>query len=225
MAVKLQAIQFASKRKICVWTLPQGSPPAVRVETTAGRIVASRLLEVTCETLGIHKNSRSFFGLFKGLDPPIKKFGEEEVIYTPCQNMISVLKWSFDPIAEARAIKTDMASIRLLALQVNADIAAGRFCPNNEAKEHLEQLLEPRFPCYKQYVDLARSISSYGTVVVQDVKLLKNVRLKTLTIRKGNKIDIACESKRMIIITGDISVVILKFKARLFLTKFFFVQH
>ena len=196
-------LQFVNKRKICVWTLPQGSPPAVRVEVTLGKITASRLLEIVCDTLGIQRNSRPFFGIFKGLDPPIKKFGEEEVIYTPCQSVISILKWSFDPVEEARAIKTDMASIRLLALQIKADIAAGRFSPNSEEKEHLGQLLEPKFPCYKQYVEFARSVTSYGKIVVQDVRLLKNIRLKTQTIKRGNKIDIACESKKMIIITGN----------------------
>ena len=202
MAENLQAIQFASKQKICVWTLPLGSPPAVRVEVTDGTIIASRLLEIVCDTLGIHRNSRPFFGLFKGIDPPIKKYGEEEVIYTPCQSVISVLKWSFDPIEEARALKTDTVSIRLLALQIKADITAGRFSPTSEEQDHLEKLLEPKFPCYKQYVDFARSIPSYETIMVRDGKLLKNVRLITQTLKRGSKLDIACNSKRMIIITG-----------------------
>ena len=202
MAEKLQAMKFVSKRKICVWTLPQGSSPAVRVEVAHGRIAASRLMQIVFDTLGVQERSRPFFGLFKGLDPPVKKFGEEEVIYTPCQSIISLLKWSFDPLEEARAIKTDVASIRLLALQVRADITAERFLPTAEEKEQLERLLEPKFPCYKQYVDFARSIASYGAVVVKDVRLMKNVRLRTQILRKGNKLDIACNSTKMIIITG-----------------------
>lgn len=197
-----QASQYISKRRISVWTLPQGSQPAVRVEVSQLSITASRLLRTVFDTLGIHEQSRPFFGLFKGLDPPTKKFGDEEIIHTPCRSVISIQKWSFDPVEEARAIKTDTASIRLLALQIKADIIAKRFTPSLEDREQLEQLLEPKFPCYKQYVDLARGHSCYGTVVVKDVKLMKNLRLQTQTLRRGHRIDIACNRTKMVIITG-----------------------
>lgn len=202
MAEEQLATQYASKSKLSIWTLPQGSPPAVRVEVSHGKITASRLLQIVFDTLGVQERSRPFFSLFKGLDPPIKKYGEDEIIYTPCQSIISIQRWSFDATEEARAIKTDTASIRLLALQIKADIAARRLTLTSEEKEQLDKLVEPAFPCYKQYVDLARNMPSYATAVVKDARLVKSVRLRTQTLRKGNRIDIACSSKRMIIVAG-----------------------
>lgn len=191
-----------NKRKIAVWTLPQGSSPAIRVEVSGGRIIASRLLEIAFDTLGIQERSRPFFALFKDLDPPTKKFGEDEIIYVPYKSVISLQKWSFDPIDEAKAIKTDVASIRLLALQINADINSGRLPLTAEEKVRMDELMDPEFPCYKQYVEFARSVESYGSVVIKDVKLVSNIRLKTQTIKKGHKIDIVCNNRKMIIITG-----------------------
>ena len=195
-------LNVPNKRKIAVWTLPQGSSPAVRVEVSGGRIIANRLLEITFDTLGIQGRSRPFFGLFKDLDPPTKKFGDDEIIYVPCKSVISLQKWSFDPIDEAKAIKTDVASIRLLALQIKADVNAGRLLLTTEEKDRMDELVDPEFPCYKQYVEFARGVELYGSVVIKDVKLVSNIRLKTQTIKKGHKIDIVCNNKKMIIMTG-----------------------
>ena len=194
--------QFPSKIKVSIYTLPQGSPPAVRVEVTTGKIISSRLLKVFFDTVGLQERSRPFFGLFKGLDPPIRKIGDDETIYVPCRYVISVRKWSFDPVREAKAIRTDVPSLRLLALEINADIVAGRLQPTSEEKEKLEEMLDPGFPSYKQFVEYARGIKGYGDVVTKDVALIKSINLKTQVIKKGSKIDIACSDKKMVIITG-----------------------
>ncbi len=70
------------RRKICVWTLPEGSPPAVRVEVTTGKIVTSRLIRIVFDTLRIQESSRTFFGLFRGLDPPQKRYSMSNWLYT-----------------------------------------------------------------------------------------------------------------------------------------------
>ena len=154
------------------------------------------------DTVGLQERSRPFFGLFKGLDPQIRKIGDDETIYVPCRYVISVRKWSFDPVREAKAIRTDVPSLRLLALEINADIVAGRLQPTSEEKEKLEEMLDPGFPSYKQFVEYARGIKGYGDVVTKDVALIKSINLKTQVIKKGSKIDIACSDKKMVIITG-----------------------
>ena len=191
------------KRKIEVWTFPEGSAPAVRVEVPSGKILASKLLWIVFDTLGIKESSRAFFGLFKGLEPAVKKFGDDEVIYVPCKSVISLQKWSFDPVLEAKATSTDVESIRLLALQIAADIRSERLVPDQEERQQLEEYLDPGFPCYKQYVELARRLSSYGSVVVKDIKLASHLKLKDQIVKKGNRVDIVCCMRKMIILTGE----------------------
>ncbi len=116
--------------------------------------------------------------------------------------MIALLKWSFDPVEEAKCIKTDAASIRLLALQIEADIKSGRLVPTKEQQAELEEYIDPDFPCYKQYVECARSVELYGSVAAKDVRLGSNLRLKEETVKKGNRVDIVCCRRKLIVITG-----------------------
>ena len=191
------------RRKICVWTLPEGSPPAVRVAVDKGSIIAEVLLEIACDALEIQKQSRSFFGLFKGIDPPLKKYGTSEVIYLPCRSVISILKWSFDPVLEARYITTDVGALRLIAMQIKADIIAERFNPNLDDLHQLQEFMRSEFPCQKQCVEYARTLPDYDAVVIKDVKLASHVKLRTQLLRKGSTVDVSCSAKKMKLITSE----------------------
>eukprot|EP00794_Sanderia_malayensis_P007179 gene7179-7985_t len=197
----LKSEPVPDRRKICVWTLPEGSPPAVRVEVTTGKITTKALIGVVFKTLDICESSRKFFGLFRGLDPPQKVYGDDEIIYLPCKSVISLQKWSFDPVEEAKAIKTDIASIRLLALQINADVRSRRLLPTLEQQQELAEYLDPEFPCYKQYVENARQIDGYGSIAIKDVKLVSNLKLKEEVVKKGHLVDIVCSERKLVVIT------------------------
>ena len=186
-----------SKKAICLWVLPRGSMPIIRVEVDTCLINADNLFKIGCDTLGLCVKSRNFFGLFKGLLYPTKKYGSEEIIYVPCKHIISIQKWSFDIAAEVKIIKSDQAAFQLLASQVTTDIELRRMKPTPEEQQTLDELQDPEFFSPKQYIEAARKIEGYSTITILDVSIVKKVKLISNVLQKGTKVDITCSSKKI----------------------------
>eukprot|EP00111_Clytia_hemisphaerica_P002781 TCONS_00007823-protein len=190
-----------NKRLVSVYVLPPGSKPIVRVECPEQSIEAQRLFKLCCDTIQLYESSRRFFGLFRGLLHPVKKYGDSELIMLPVKTYpISIQKWSFDIIQECRLIKTDPIAIRLLALQYKCDLEMKRKHPTKEQLTDLKSFEDPEFTCYKQYLDCARRILDYTWTVVLGVEVVQKVKLVTNILQKGSKVDLACTPKKLIII-------------------------
>ena len=194
-------IMNKNKRLASVYVLPPGSKPIVRVECPEQSIEAQRLFKLCCDTIQLYESSRRFFGLFRGLLHPVKKYGDSELIMLPVKTYpISIQKWSFDITQECRLIKTDPIAIRLLALQYKCDLEMKRKHPTSDQLNDLRSFEDPEFTCYKQYLDCARRILDYTWTVVLGVEVVQKVKLVTNILQKGSKVDLACTPKKLIII-------------------------
>lgn len=189
-------------KAVCVWTLPSGSKPVVRVEVEDAKIITSRLFDIVCDTLQIFGRSRRFFGLFRGVSFPTKKYGNDETIYLPCKVPVSIQKWSFDVKSEIRVIRTDPEAYRLLGLQVVADIELERFDATNEEIEELNEIRDSGFFSFKQFVDSARKLDGYSNMTIQDVEVVRKIKLVTNVLSKGTKINVICGPRKMTLVSS-----------------------
>lgn len=194
--------ELFGKRHICLWTLPRDSKPIVRVEVKCGEILCGSLFEIGCDTIGLNITSRSFFALFRGITYPTKKYESDEIIRLPCKAAISIQKWCFDLTKEIKSIKTDAEAYRLLAFQFMFAVENGKIKLSAEDRERLEIHLDQDFPCYKQYVDIARTIEGYDSFTIQNVTVLKKVKLLKNVLQKGSKVNVVCNLKRLSLVSS-----------------------
>ena len=190
------------RKKLCVWLLPNGSPPAVRVAAYDYKMPCSVVFNTACKAIGLQERSKPFFALFKGLDPVTKKYGTEENVYLPCKFLVSIQKWCFDIVAEARVIKTDAVAFRMIAHQISADLKSGRWKLSQEDEDMLADSIDTNFMCHKQYVELARTLPEYDTVSIIGVVLTADLKLKRQTVKKDTVMDVVCSDRKMKLITG-----------------------
>lgn len=187
------------KDKICVWTFPEGTQPAVRVQVEGGKIKAEDLLEIAGKTLEINANSLPFFGLFRGIENPTKKYGNNEMIYLPCRYVISIQRWSFEIPREQKYLKTDAGAMRLLCVQCVEDIRAGRLKPKPEHIPLMKEYRNPAFPCDKQYVELCQTMYGYGYVFLNDCTVQNDVKVKDVRLTTGMKVDLIANRRGLMI--------------------------
>lgn len=191
------------KDKICVWTLPEGTQPAIRVQVDGGRIRAEDLLEIVGKTLEIRASSLQFFGLFRGLETPTKKYGNDEIIYLPCRYVISIQKWSFDVPREQKCLKTDAGAMRLLSIQCAEDIRSGRLKPKPEHIPLIQEYRNPAFPCDKQYVELCQKMMGYGQVHLYDCTVQNELKVKEARLSEGMKVDLVAYRRGLMFKAGE----------------------
>lgn len=187
------------KDKISVWTLPEESQPAVRVQVDGGRILAEDLLQIVGRTLEIRASSLQLFGLFRGIENPTKKYGNNEMIYLPCRYVISIQKWSFDIAKEQKLLKTDAGAMRLICIQCIEDIRSGRLKPKPEHIPLMEEYRNPAFPCDKQYVELCHKMFGYGYVVLNNCTVQNDLKVKDVRLREGMKVDLILNRRGLMI--------------------------
>ena len=190
------------KKVVCVWTLPVGTKPVVRVEIDGNHIKAQNLFEIGCNALGLCVKSRPFFALFRGTLNPTKKYGTEENIYIPCKAALTIQRWSFDVVAESAAIKTDPIAFRLIAMQIISDMENGKLKASREEMQRLKDYYDPKFVCHKQFVDEARKLSLYNSMAILDVEVMNNAKLITSTLEQGTKVGLVFNSRKMVIVSG-----------------------
>ena len=188
--------------RICVWTMPEGSVPAVRVAVDRGKILAGDLLAIVAETLEIHNSSREFFALFRDIEYPTKKYGHDEMLYLPCRDIISIQRWSFDLTREKKVLTTDAGAHRLLWLQCMEDVRCGRLKPKAEHAPLLEEYSNPAFPCEKQYVDVCRSLDGYGNVYFPGCTVQSDLSVKELKVKEGTKVNLVAGRRGIVYRTG-----------------------
>lgn len=190
------------KDKICVWTLPEGSQPAVRVQVESGKIRAEDLLEIVGKTLEIHISNLQFFGLFRGIENPTKKYGNNELIFLPCRSVISFQKWSFDIPREQKYLKTDAGAMRLISVHCVEDIRSGRIKPKPEHIPLIEEYRNPVFPCDKQYVELCQKMFGYGYVYLYDCTVKNDLKVKDVRLNEGMKVDLIANRRGLMLKSG-----------------------
>lgn len=196
------------KDKICVWTFPEGTQPAVRVEVDGGKIKAEDLLEITGKTLGINANSLQFFGLFRGIENPTKKYGNNEFIYLPCRYVISIQKWSFDVPREQKHLKTDAGAMHLICLQCIEDIRCGRLKPKPDHIPLLKEYRNPAFPCDKQYVELCQKMFGYGYVFLHDCTIQNDVKMKEVSLTQGMQVNLIANRRGLMIKSSECVIIV-----------------
>ena len=201
----------SKKRLVSVYVLPPGSKPIVRVHCPEPTISAERLFKLCCDTIGLYEKSRKLFGLFRGMLHPVKKYASDERIALPVQSYpISVQKWSFDVTIETKLIRTDPVAIRLLALQYNSDFEMSKKKPSEDEIHQLKSFEDPNFQCYKQYLDCARTVHDYDWTTVQNVEVVKKVKLVSNVLQKESKVDLVCTPKKIIIVASKCDLCISK---------------
>ncbi|XP_029188018.2 uncharacterized protein LOC114955353 [Acropora millepora] len=187
------------KDKLCVWTLPEGSQPAIRVQVEAGKICTQDLLEIVGKTLEIHASNLQFFGLFRGIENPTKKYGNNEMIYLPCRSVISFQKWSIDIPREQKYLKTDAGALRLIAIHCVEDIRSGRIKPRPEHLALIEEYRSPDFPCDKQYVELCQKMFGYGYVYLYDCTVKNDLKVKDVRLNEGMKVNLIANRRGLML--------------------------
>ena len=189
------------KRIVSVYVLPPGTKPIVRVECIEASISAQTLFKICCDKIGLYERSREFFALFRGLTHPVKKYATCEFVQVPVRtHPVSLQKWSFDLTMEMRFIRTDPVALQLLAVQYKIDLKMGRKHPTQEQLKELQNTIDLDFVCYKQYLDFVRRLQDYTWTLLQEVEVVKKVKLVSNILQKGSKVDLACTPKKMIII-------------------------
>lgn len=202
MAVVTKSVP--AKRHICVWTFPEGSTPAVRVLVEEGKIKADNLIRIAAKTLGIFESNLQFFGLFKGIERPLRKYGNNEMIYLPCKDIISIQKWSFDVAREKKLIKTDAGANRLFALQCKADLKAGWIKPKPEDIPVLQEYLNPEFLCEKQFVEKCQTLYGYASVNFTNCTVQNDLSVKELKLSEGSSLTLIANPRGLIFKTGTL---------------------
>ena len=200
MATKSKPIP--RRDKICVWTFPEGSQPAVRVHVEGGRIRADDLLKVVGDTLEINEKNLQFFGLFRGIETPTRKYGSNEIIYLPCRDVISIQRWSFDIKKEQRYLKTDAGAMRLLSIQCVEEVKSGKLKPKRQHLPLMEEYKNPAFPCHKQYVELCQTMPTYGFVFLGDCTIHNNLSEKDVRLTEGQTVDLIASRRGLMLKTG-----------------------
>ena len=191
------------KNKICVWTYPEGSQPAVRVQVDKGKILAEDLLAIVGKTLEIHESSLQFFALFRGIEHPTKKYGNNEMLYLPCGDVISIQRWSFDLEREKKLLKTDAGALRLLCIQCMEDVKTGRIKTKAEHLPLLEEYSNPTFPCEKQYVEVCQTLHGYGHVYFSSCVVQSDLSVKELKLKQGTKVMLVTSRRGIVFKTGE----------------------
>lgn len=192
-----------AKRHICVWIFPEGSSPAVRVLVEDGKIRGENLLRIAAETLKIYECNLQFFGLFKGIERPTKKYGNNEMIYLPCKDIISMQRWSFDIPREKKFFKTDAGALHVLAVKCKADIKAGRIKPKPEDIPILQEYVNPKFPSDKQFVEKCQTLLGYGSIHFTDCVVQSDVSVKELALTEGTDLDLVANPRGLTFKTGN----------------------
>ena len=191
------------KDKLCVWTFPEGSEPAVRVFVEGGRILCEDLLRIVTRALGVFECNMHFFGLFRGIERPTKKYGLNEYIYLPCRDIISYQRWSFDIPREKNQLCTDIGAMHLLCVQSKADIRAGRIKVKPEAIPLLEEYSDPHFTCDKQFVELCQTMYGYATVRISNCKIQSELKLKELKLEEGSDLTLVLAKRGCVFKSGN----------------------
>lgn len=205
MAVRTKSVPH--KGKICVWTFPEGSQPAVRVEVDNGKILCADLLKIVVRALEIYECNMHCFALLRGIEKPTRKYGLDEYIYLPCNDIISIQRWSFDIKREKTRLGTDAGALHLLYLQSKADIQAGRIKVRPEAVALLEEYSEPEFLCEKQFVELCQSMYGYATVRITNCKILNDLKMKEMKLEEGCNATLILSKRGCVFKSGKCSLV------------------
>lgn len=191
-----------AKRHICVWTYPEGSTPAVRVLVEEGKIRGEHLLRIAAKTLNIFECNLQFFGLFKGIERPTKKYGNNEMIYLPCKDIISIQRWSFDVPREKKLLKTDAGALHVLAVQCKSDLKAGRIKPKPEDIPILQEYANPKFPSDKQFVEKCQTLLGYASIHFTDCTVQSDISVKDLSLEEGTDLDVVANPRGITFKTG-----------------------
>lgn len=198
-----------SNRSVSVYTLPHTSIPLFRVEVSQNTISAGWLFDICCEHIGLYKQSRPFFALFRGMKCPIKKYEPDERIRIPVRAYpLALLRWSFDLALECKVIRTDPVALKLLTQQYKSDIENEMKTVSLEDRARLNKFDEPEFMCYKQYIQVARTIQDYDSVTIKDVEVVKKVKFVNQVIAKGEKVDVSCKTRGLTLLTSKHIVII-----------------
>ncbi|XP_032223032.2 uncharacterized protein LOC116604582 [Nematostella vectensis] len=196
MAVRTKPVP--AKNRICVWTFPEGSTPAVRVSVDDRKIRADDLLHISGNALGVLECNLQFFGLFKGIEHPIRKYGNNEMIYLPCNDIISFQRWSFDITREKKLLKTDAGALHVLAVQCKDDIKKGRIKPKPHDVPLLQEYLDPAFPCEKQFIEHCQNLYGYASVHIPKCVVQSDLSVKDLKLSEGSNILVIANPRGLI---------------------------
>lgn len=104
--------------------------------------------------------------------------------------------------SEIRVIRTDPEAYRLLGLQVVADIELERFDATKEEIEELNEIRDSGFFSFKQFVDSARKLDGYSNMTIQDVEVVRKIKLVTNVLSKGTKINVICGPRKMTLVSS-----------------------
>ncbi|KAK3696736.1 hypothetical protein QZH41_013091, partial [Actinostola sp. cb2023] len=140
-----------------------------------------------------------------GIRHPLKKYGNNEVIYLPCKDILSIQRWSFDIPREKKLLRTDAGANRVYALQCKADIKAGRIKPMPEDIPQLHEYLNPAFPSDKQFIEKCQTLVGYGSIHFPDCVVQSDVSVKELTLKEGTDLLLVASPRELMFKTEKVS--------------------
>ena len=168
--------------EVCVWSFGPGAlKQKLNVQHYQDKILVKDLLTAVSQSLGVDDDNVQFFAIFEGsLLNPLRKLDENYELHLPSEKSLSIQKWSFDLQKEKRALKSDMAALKLFRCQVLFDIQAERLQPS----EHEIETLEDSFVAEQQAMKIIYSLKDYGTTVINNCQVISELALPQLSLAK-----------------------------------------
>ncbi len=153
----------------------------------------------TCETalkevakvLYLKEESLNAFALFCGkLDCPMKVLQPSDSI--PSSTELSLQRWCMQT-DEGKIVRHDDVALHLLYCQAKAKIERGDMKPSAEQLEKLASFSDPFFPTERQYLEVARSVPGYSTVVARDCIVAEAIEDNEFKFEIGSRVRVSMD--------------------------------
>lgn len=186
---------------VCVWTFLPEPLRKINVQHYQDKILVRDLLTAVAQTLGIFKENIQYFAIFEGsLLNPSEKLDESDILDLPCKKLHSMQKWSFDIYGEKRALKTDMAALKLVRWQALSDIQEGRLKPSPDQIEKLDEV--GSFVVENQLMSIIYSVQDYGAVIIEHCQVISELTIPQLCLARREYVKIQLDLKGLTLVTG-----------------------
>ena len=121
-----------------------------------------------------------------------------------------------DLACETRLCHHDDVANNLLFLEAQQQIkrgvgggGGGVIGATPEQARQLEEFADPSFPAERQFLDLARSLPGYGTLVARDVVMETDLVSNDINLHRGNIVTCRLERQRLVIVPTEVKLSLL----------------
>lgn len=163
-----------------------------------------RALREVASKLEIRGDSLEVFALFCGkLGHPIRVLQPSDTV--PMATELSLQRW-YMRSDEAKVIKQDDKAIHCLYMEAKHKLTTGDLQPTAEQMEELETFSDPLFPTERQFLEVARQVSGYNSVVVRQCIVNEEIHDNSCVLSVGSLVTVSMDIEGLSVRgkTGDL---------------------